>query len=251
MSSGKEWSDDQIRCYLDGIACSDYPAVLWELMRPEMAGAVSLIDIGSGPGAFALQAARDGMKVKAVDTSPKCLAVLEAEAEKRRLEGITTICGNWLEVYTGRCDVAVCSYSFGGEIGSVGGIKKILETTERVAFMISPYSTKQTDFCSRPLYSEVGLEPPAFSGNYRDILKILAGLGQRVSWQELTYDFGFPLNSRNDFNWAASFLSEKLGLPSTARVSEHLQNIIYRKGKLLWVPNPRKSVIITWRRSEN
>ena len=54
----KEWTDEQILNYYLGIEHSDYPWVFWEAMRPHLGGCASLIDIGSGPGAFALAAAR-------------------------------------------------------------------------------------------------------------------------------------------------------------------------------------------------
>ena len=251
MSKGKDWTDQQIENYYLGIKYSDYPSVIWEKIKPKIVGYTSLIDVGCGPGAFALKAAEEGFYVQAVDINHKNLEALNKQIEYLSLDRkrIKTIYGNWLEVKVEKSDVVICAYSFGSDIGTRPGLKKILELTKKYAFCISPYSATQTDFMSKELYREAGIEPPSFNGSYQDLLLLLADLNKWVSYEIIEYDFGFPLRSKNEIDSCAVFLSEKLGIPSLKLVKKHLQSIVTVKNSFYWVPNPRKSVIITCKRS--
>ncbi len=79
MSQMKEWTDLQILNYYLGLKYSDYPGVFWEKMKPDIAGCTTLIDIGCGPGAFALKAAEAGFNVLAVDINKKSLEALKKQ----------------------------------------------------------------------------------------------------------------------------------------------------------------------------
>jgi SAM-dependent methyltransferase len=251
VSVMKEWTDEQILNYYLGIEHSDYPRVFWEAMRPHLDGCTSLIDIGCGPGAFALAAARDGFHVQAVDISKKNLDALQGRIKELGLKKVKLIYGDWLEVEAEKSDVAVCAYSFGGTIGTARGLKKIFEIAGKAAFLISPYSSVQTDFLTEELYVKMGIAPPSFSGDYRDLLHLLQNQGKEVECKIIEYDFGMPLASRDELDNCVFYMGEKLGLPPTDLLKEHLQKIITTRNGLCWVPNPRKSAMIIWKgRSE-
>jgi hypothetical protein len=250
MSEKREWTDAQVEHYLKGIRHSEYPAVLWQRMQPHLNGCRTLTDIGSGPGAFSLRAAEDGFMVQAVDSSRKSLDVLEVEASDYAAGTVKTICGNWPDVNVDHCDAAICAYSFGGDIGTPRGIYKILTITRRVIFFVSPVEKTQVDFLSRELYREEGSSPPEFQGNYHDLGDILSWLKVDYSIEIVSYDFGFPLKDRSEFDQCALFLADKLGLSSVGRVKKHLEKIVTDRNNLLWVPNPRLSALITCIRSE-
>jgi SAM-dependent methyltransferase len=248
------WTDEQIDYYFKGIKYSDYPRIFWKKILEEIKAYHSLIDIGCGPGAFALAAARAGMAVQAVDISEKNLEALKNKCRKMRLENMTTIYGNWLDVEVKNADVCISAYSFGGDIGTIGGIKKILQYTNKIAYFITPYEKIKTDFLSKDLYQKIGKTPTAFSSDYTDLLRIFNELGQQVEFEVVEYDFGMPLESDNEatLGKCALFLCEKLeldeGLNPTELMRKHLRDIITIRNGMYWVPNPRKSVIITWRR---
>ncbi len=250
MNKNREWTDAQIDHYLEGTKHSDYPAVFWQRMKPHLNGCRTIIDIGSGPGAFALRAAEDGFMVQAVDSSRKSLDVLEAEASGYAAGTIKTVCGNWPDVNVNHCDAAICAYSFGGDIGTPIGISKIFKVTGRVIFFISPVEKTQVDFLSRELYKEEGSSPPEFKGNYHDLKDILDALKVDCSIETVSHDFGFPLKGWSEIDQCALFLADKLGLYSVGRMKKHLEKIITDRNNLLWVPNPRVSALITCIRSE-
>lgn len=247
MKPVKEWTREQIKNYYLGIEFSDYPAVFWERMEPVLVECETLTDIGCGPGAFALKALEAGLRVQAVDFSHKNLAALQKKAGDA--PGLKLIYGCWPEVKVEKSDATVCAYCFGGEIGTQEGIGKVIAQTDKVAFFIAPAGTTQTDFMSRELYQQAGLEPPSFSGDYQDLLHIFTHLNEEVEWETISYDFGMPLKNKNEIESCAVYLADKLGLPDPVRLREHLQQITTIRHGTCWVPNPRQSGIITWRRN--
>ena len=250
MTCNQEWTADQIRYYLEGVKYSDYPSVFWDRMRPLLEGCQTLLDIGSGPGAFALKALADGYTVQAVDSSRKNLAALENQTEAQDRSRLKTIYGNWPDVDADPCDTAVCAYSFGGSIGTVPGIAKIINLARSSVFFIAPAEKTQTDFLSAELYELEGLDPPQFKGNYEDLTAILDRLELEYDLEILSYDFGFPLHKLSDIEHCALYLADKLGLTSPILVKEHLDKIITEHKQMLWVPNPRVSALISCLRSD-
>jgi len=250
----KEWTDEQINSYIMGVKYSDYPRVFWRKMSESLNGCLSLLDVGCGPGAFALKAAEHGMSVQAVDISEKNINALRNISKEMGLDNVTPILGNWLEVEIEKSDVSVSAYSFAQEIGTTEGIKRILQNTKKIAFFITPYSKIQTDFLSRELYEKLNVNPPQFSGDHSDLLTIFKKLNQPVKYEVMEYDFGMPLMDYKEdtLEKCARYLAEKLqlnkGSKSLELIKSHLKNIITVKNGFYWVPNPRKSVMITWRR---
>jgi SAM-dependent methyltransferase len=250
MNRPNEWTDDQIVHYLDGIRHSDYPDVFWTLIQPHLGDCTSLIDIGSGPGAFAIKALKKGFNVQAVDASRKSLDAFEKEAAGLNLGKLKMVCGNWPYVDAEPCDVAICAYSFGGDIGTPMGVAKIFKTAKKAVFFISPVEKTQLDFLSKELYEAELIEPPLFKGASQELKDILEQLKISYHVSEVTYDFGFPLNSWSELDRCTLFMADKLGLSNTDRIKEHLKKNITRHHNLLWVPNPRRSALITCLRSE-
>lgn len=248
MNRMKDWTAQQISSYYLGVEYSDYPEVFWERIRPKIADCVSVMDIGCGPGAFALRAARDGFKTYAVDSNMGNLSALQQKSAALGFPNIATILGDWKDVKVPQSDVAISAYSFGGFIGTIAGIQKILQHTKEIAFFITPYQKVQTDFLSKGLYHKLEIDPSVFSTNYLDLLGIFEKLEEPVSFEILEYDFGMPLESKKEIKSCANFLCEKLGIPAVDLMEKHLQRIITLRNGLYWVPNPRKSVIITYER---
>ncbi len=249
MNQLKDWTDRQITNYYLGIGQSNYPQVFWDIMEPSMAGCTTLVDIGCGPGAFALKAAACGFSVQAVDIDEGRLKALQRQKKILGLNRIKIIRGDWLEVHTEKNDIAVCAYSFGGAIGTPAGIQKIIDHARRAAFFITPCRAIKTDFMSRELYQRSGVAPPAFSGGYEDLLKLFEDLRAKVEYEIVAYDFGMPLADLAEIDECAVYLADKLGLPSVALVRKHLRNIVTERNGGYWVPNPRESAIITWKRT--
>ena len=243
-----EWTQEQINNYYLGIKYSDYPSVFWEKIQPQISGFTSFIDIGCGPGAFAIKASEAGLDVQAVDLNKKHLKALKIYIDKFNLKEVKIINGEWPDVDIRRSDVSVCGYSLGGKIGTISGIEKILNNTNKLAFFIVPHDNEQTDFMSKDLYKQLKIQPPQFGGSYIDTLEIFDKLNENVTFEIIENDFGMPINNKNDIIKFTEYLCDKLGIPDIELMKDNIEeNIIVRNG-LLWIPNLRKSAMITWKR---
>lgn len=242
----KDWTDQQISTYYTGIQKSDYPKVVWNKIKPQIKSCSTLQDIGCGPGAFSLAAAADGFNVKSIDISNKSLESLKKRAENLGLNNIRTVCGDWLELETGKSEVSVCSYCFGGAIGTVEGIKKVLDSTTNTAFFISPCEKVKIDFLTKDLFAVTGIEPLAFKDF--SLLEVFKKLGYSVESDTIKFDFGMPLVDKENVRDTAVFLCDKLNFPYEGLMAKHIKKIMMAKNGLCWLPNPKKAKIITWRR---
>lgn len=70
----------------------------------------TVVDVGSGPGRFALALAPRVAEVVAVDPSAAMLAMLRREARRRGTSNVRTVEGRWGDVAVGPVDVAFSSY---------------------------------------------------------------------------------------------------------------------------------------------
>ncbi len=70
----------------------------------------TVIDVGSGPGRFALPLAAHVAGVVAVDPDPAMLDLLRRQARRRRLTNVAVVEGRWNDVDVVPADVAFASY---------------------------------------------------------------------------------------------------------------------------------------------
>ncbi|MFA7468833.1 MAG: class I SAM-dependent methyltransferase, partial [Desulfotomaculaceae bacterium] len=232
-----------------GVVHSDYPAVFWERMLLLLEDCQVINDIGCGPGAFALKALEAGLRVQAVDANRKNLQALKAKAEELQLDGKCDFFHHdWLEAEVDEADASVAAYSFAGSIGSPAGLMKIVNTSRKAAFFIIPYELEKLEFLSGPLYKQLGIMPPCFSKPWpeavAEILTACHAKLQQATIDVLEYDFGIPLH-KHDTHACALFLSRKMGLEAVELLEEHIEKIKIVRNGSTWVPNPRKSVLVT------
>lgn len=245
----KNWTREEIKAYYAGIRYSDYPLVFWQRILPYLEECSSLSDIGCGPGAFCLQALEAGLRVQAIDINYKNLQALEEQVAKRgKTRNCRFLYGDWLEVPALKTDVSVCAYSLGGNIGTSAGLKKILDITERVAFLIIPYDGHHADFRSEELYEKFGIKLPEFQSSYKKYIQMLQQWELKIKYESVEYDFGVPFVKENLGDYAI-FLQEKLGLPGRkdviASITTHINKWAMEKNGRPWLPNPKKGVMIT------
>lgn len=245
----RDWSDQEINAYYEGIRHSDYPAVFWERMLPLLEGCKVIIDVGCGPGAFTLKALEAGLRVQAVDSSIKNLQALKAKVE---VQGISERChtfhNDWLEAEVDESDVSVAAYSFAGSIGSPEGLRKIADKSRKAVFFIIPYEKKKVEFSSEPLYEKLGIAPPSYGSHWYEVIgEIFIACRSRLkkaTLDVLEYDFGIPLHG-NGTHECALFLCRKMGLEAVTLMEKHVDRIKAVRNGIWWVPNLRKSVLVS------
>jgi SAM-dependent methyltransferase len=75
-----------------------------------------MLDIGCGPGNYAIPLSRGFKKIVALDSSPKMLSILEERAGKMGISNIETVCTSWE-------DVDLDKMGWRGKFGLVAAIK--------------------------------------------------------------------------------------------------------------------------------
>lgn len=248
----KEWTDQDIEAYYAGIIDSDYPLVFWERMLKMLKNCELITDIGCGPGAFTLKALEAGFGVQAVDSRLKNLQALKAKIEERHMSKKCNLFHtDWLKAEVKEADASVAAYCFTGSIATPAGLQKIVSMSRKAVFFIIPYDQEKVEFLSGPLYKKLGIAPPRFSKSwYAASVEIFAACQaklKKATIDVLEYDFGFPLkaDSPGKANDYARFLCRKIGLDAVELMREHIQKISTVRHGRLWLPNPRKSVLIS------
>lgn len=242
----KDWTDQQIKNYYLGIKYSDYPRVFWKEMKPFLKDCKSIMDIGCGPGAFALKALEKEFDVYGIDKNKKHLDSLEKASKKFGVKNLHIFHDSWLKINCKASDASICAHSLGEEIGTSQGIEKVLNFTKKVAFFITPFENVQTDFFSQALYKELKIKPRVYSKGYKDILEIFNQLKEKVQYSTIAYDFGMPFDKEIGIKGNAMYLAEKLGIPYDKSIEQHMKKILIEKKEMLWIPNIKKSILIVW-----
>jgi SAM-dependent methyltransferase len=133
------------------------------------------IDVGSGPGRFALALAAEVGHVTAVDPSAVMLETLRREAEQRGLENVTTVHGRWEEASTAVADVVFSSFVLTLVPDGAGFVKKLEEKARRHVFLyLGAYSG---DAVLDPLWRHFHGAPRVPGPTYLDALALLRELG--------------------------------------------------------------------------
>ena len=79
-------------------------------VRRSVGRSTTVLDVGSGPGRFALALAPHVREVTAVDPSPAMLRILARQARSRGITNVRRVQGRWEEVDVAPADVAFSSY---------------------------------------------------------------------------------------------------------------------------------------------
>ena len=141
------WNDEDLFFYYLGIELSEYPKKIWDRIKSENKEFRSVLDIGSGPGAFSLAALNNGYDVQAVDISRKHLSELkEKNIHKERLK---TFNNDWLEAPVEKSDITISAYSLSNTINSNEGVAKIIYNTKQTAYFISFNNVEKNRFPNR------------------------------------------------------------------------------------------------------
>ena len=133
------------------------------------------IDVGSGPGRFALALAREVGHVTAVDPSAAMLEALRREAGQLGLENVTTVHGLWEDAATEVADVVFSSFVLTLVPDGAAFVRKLEEKARRHVFLyLGAYSG---DAVLDPLWRHFHGAPRVPGPTYLDALALLRELG--------------------------------------------------------------------------
>ena len=201
-----------------GTAASDpLLARLRQVVRPDD----TVIDVGCGPGRFALALAPAVHHVTGVDPSPAMLSLLRRQARRDGLDNVTAVAGPWQEVQVDPADVVLCSFVLPLIEDAGVFLAKLDASCRRQAFV--SLAALNTDALFDPLWRHFHGAPRRPGPTYLDALAVLGEIGvdARVEVVEV------PVRTRFDSVAAAARdYREHLLLADSPEVRRELRGLL-------------------------
>lgn len=135
----------------------------------------TVLDVGSGPGRFALALAPRVAGVVAVDASPAMCSRLARSARRSGLANVTTVTGRWEEVQVDPADIVICSYVLPLVEDAAGFLTKLDAACRGDAFVY--LSAMAGDAVTDPFWRHFHGSPRRPGPTYLDAVAVLGELG--------------------------------------------------------------------------
>ncbi|HEX2699452.1 MAG TPA: methyltransferase domain-containing protein [Acidimicrobiales bacterium] len=206
----------------------------------------TVLDVGAGPGRFALALAPRVRHVVAVDASAAMVAIVDKQARRMRLANVDALVGRWPDVDVAPASVSVCSYV----LPLVADAKRFLAklddcTTERAFLYLGAASL---DFLTDPLWRHFHGKPRRPGPTYLDAVAVLAELGIRADVEVV------ELRTRarhKDLGAAVKAYRDQLVLPDDASVRRELRALLSAwlvkdRGQLRPPVRTTPAAIVSW-----
>ncbi len=228
----KGWSAKAIDWYLRAGEHSQYPRLILAQILPRLNKGDTVLDIGCGPGVYALALAPLVIKVLALDKDPVVLDSLTRQADSRSLGNIACLPYVWPHSpIEEQVDVIICALG-SGEIMTRDGLMAMLALETRLIFLVAP-----GQYLPPFGWQWHRLRPAA---NAEATLALLDQLNVCYSAQAISLDFGQPVR---DMDEAAEFLANFLDIPLSL-AGKQAQAIALPHAHGLYLPNRRNLTLI-------
>ncbi|MDP9418968.1 MAG: class I SAM-dependent methyltransferase [Actinomycetota bacterium] len=180
-----------------------------------------VLDVGCGPGRFALALAPGVARVVGVDPSPVMLTLLRRQARRQGLGNVTTMTGRWQDVEIGPFDVGLCSYVLPLIEDARTFLAKLDAACRDHAFVY--LSAMSTDAVFDPFWRHFHGAARNPGPTYLDAVAVLAELGIRADVEVVE----LPLRTRfTTVAAAARDYRENLLLPDIPEVRKELRALL-------------------------
>lgn len=206
----------------------------------------TVVDVGAGPGVFALPLASRVGAVIAVDSSGVMLSILRSEARRRGLDNVTCVHSRWEEAETGTADVVLCSYVLPNAENPAAFLRRVDRTATRRSFVY--LDAANFDLVVDPFWRHFHGRPRRPTPTYLDLLAVLGELGMEPEVE--------VVEKKNSSRFATmavavSTFRDRLLLPDTAAVRRELEALLapwlVRRDGALAVPFAAvPAAIVSW-----
>lgn len=220
---------------------------LFSRLRPHVTPATSILDVGSGPGRFALALAPLAGKVVAVDPSARMLEILKATAEREGIGNLHCVHAAWEEAVVDPADIVVCAHVLPFVHDAASFLRRLHDHTKQRAFVyMNALGSEVPDPFWRHFHGR-SLPP---SPTYLDAVAVLAeiGIDAEVEIVELARVIRYPsLDEAVDETLAGLYLED--GVAVRAELRRLLEAWLVKDGDALRPPLPAlPAAILSWRR---
>lgn len=220
---------------------------LFARLRRATGARSTVLDVGAGPGRFALALAPRVERVVAVDSSAVMVDIVAKRARQLRLTNVEGVVGAWPDVDVAPASVSLCAYV----LPLIADAKRFLHrldscTTERAFVYINAASL---DFLTDPLWRHFHGKPRRLGPTYLDLVAVLAELGISAEVEVVE----LPTRARHkDLNAAVKAYRDQLLLPDEPAVRRELRGLLASwlvedKGRLRPPVRSTPAAIVSWR----
>ncbi len=226
------WTEEKLNWYIEAGTHSEYPRIFVPLIKERLLPGDTLLDIGSGPGLFALSLTPWVKAVYNIDSQALPLKYLQQKAREKNNASIFCLQGEWPEMELDlQVSASLSAFTSPAIMEAEKSLEKMISHTNRTIFFIAPASRGKffypTDKKSGP--------PP-----YEKTLKALEKMRLSFTHKLIDFDFGQPISSLQE---GARFLSHQLTIP-LSQALDHARSIVTSHPSGLYLPNPRRAAFI-------
>ncbi len=218
--------------YIQACTHSEYPRIFVPLIKERLLPEDTLLDIGSGPGLFALSLAPWIKALYNIDSQALPLKYLQQKAREKNYASIYCLQGEWPAMELDlQVSVSLSAFTSPAIMEDEKSLGKMISHTTRTIFFIAPASREKffypTDKKSGPL-------------PYQETLRALEKMNLSFTPKLIDFDFGQPISSLQE---GARFLSHQLAIP-LSQALDHARDIATSHPSGLYLPNPRRAACI-------
>ncbi|HZX35951.1 MAG TPA: methyltransferase domain-containing protein [Thermodesulfobacteriota bacterium] len=242
------WNRLKAQWYRRGLEHSDFSKKLLPVILPEMRGAKTVLDVGSGCGALSVPLAKKGKTVTALDPSAHMIDILNSDIKKLKIKGVKPVLGAWNGVKLKPHDVIICSNVPELLKDNVEFMKEADKLAKKAVFLITGVDPNADKFYYKELFPLIFGKPLLPKSDYMKTCSLLHSIGIFANVRIIEYDFDQPFN---DMDEAVEFWKEYMGIV-TGEHDEKLKKFLERKLKKtktgLLAKFRKKSAVIWWRK---
>ena len=210
----------------------------------------TFLDIGSGPGIFAIPAARACRRVTAVDPAPAVLSCLRRNADAENLTNISYVNKKWEDVIpnedVGPHDVLFASYCL-SMLDMRAALSKMDALARRSVHLIMPAGDAMESY--RDLWLEIHGKPFVEGPGYIHVYNILHDMGIHANVEITEVEFPHFYTGLGEAVklWKKMFCVDAEA--GTEILRSRLPSILDERDGMLWWTRTEKSARIWWRKS--
>ena len=207
----------------------------------------TVLDVGAGPGRFALALAPRVDGVVAVDSSPAMIDIVTRRTRQLKLANVEGVVGRWPDVQVAQASVSVCSYVLPLVADAKAFLRRLDACTVERAFLY--LGAASLDLLTDPMWRHFHGKPRRPGPTYLDAVAVLAELGITAEVEVV------ELRTRarhKDLPAAVKAYRDQLLLPDDAAVRRELRRLLASwlvedAGQLRPPMRSTPAAIVSWR----